>query len=64
MILTTTTETKRTGREPRVAYFCIVSFRALEHLKGAVKQIVANFFANQGYIDLGDFPEPFSVKKT
>ncbi|CEG66011.1 hypothetical protein RMATCC62417_02671 [Rhizopus microsporus] len=36
----------------------------LDYPKGPVKQSVASFFANKGYIDRGDFPELFPVKKT
>ncbi|KAL4209314.1 hypothetical protein AB4K20DRAFT_1969898 [Rhizopus microsporus] len=37
---------------------------ALDYLKAPVKQSVASFFANKGYIDRGNLLELFSVKKT
>ncbi|ORE02295.1 hypothetical protein BCV72DRAFT_318708 [Rhizopus microsporus var. microsporus] len=37
---------------------------ALDYLKDPVKQAVANFFANKGYIDSSEFLELFPVKKT
>ncbi|ORE16170.1 hypothetical protein BCV71DRAFT_272308 [Rhizopus microsporus] len=47
----------------RGLFLCRI-LHALDYLKGPVKQSVASFFANKGYIDCGDFPELFSVKKT
>ncbi|KAL4215033.1 hypothetical protein AB4K20DRAFT_1791862, partial [Rhizopus microsporus] len=45
----------------RGLFLCRI-LHALDYLKGPVKQSVASFFANKGYIDHGDFPELFPVK--
>ena len=47
----------------RGLFLCRI-LRALDHLSGPIKRAVANFFANKGYMDRGDFPELFPVKNT
>ncbi|CEG70487.1 hypothetical protein RMATCC62417_06376 [Rhizopus microsporus] len=47
----------------RGLFLCRI-LHALGYLKGPVKQSVASFFANKGYIDRGDYPGLFPVKKT
>ncbi|KAG0764393.1 hypothetical protein G6F16_006911 [Rhizopus arrhizus] len=47
----------------RGLFLCRI-LRALDHLRGPIKRAVANFFANKGYMDPGDFPELFPVKNT
>lgn len=47
----------------RGLFLCRI-LRALDHLRGPIKRAVANFFANKGYMDRGDFPELFPVKNT